>query len=127
VTIATNRSSEDIDIACSLTVSEQTERGEEFKCLLADATEAVELEQGYALAFPNRDTWVSQAIEMVMAERKCCPFFHFTLDFEAGGGPVWLHITGPDEVKPFIRDQWVPSHLKATPDGATQHATFAMR
>lgn len=114
MTTPTYRPSVDIDIACSLTAPEQAKRGQEFEQLFADSTAAVELEDGYALQFPNRDDWIRRAIETVIAERKCCPFFHFSLDFEAGGGPVWLHIVGPDEIKPFIRAQWVPSHLVAT-------------
>ncbi len=106
-----NRTSEDIDLACSLTAAEQADRGQEFEHLFADATAVIELDEGYALAFPNHDTWITRAVEIVIAERKCCPFFRFSFDFEADGGPVWLHIMGPDEVKPFIRDRLVPSHL----------------
>lgn len=103
----------DIDIACSLSVAEQAERGEEWGRLLADAEVVTELSEGYGLRFPNRDAWVTRAVEVIIAERKCCPFFAFSLTFEPGGGPLWLHISGPGEVKSFIREQVVPSHLRS--------------
>lgn len=102
----------DIDVACSLSAPEQAERGEEFARLFADAEEVAELPEGYALKFPNRDAWITRAVELIVAERKCCPFFGFTLAFEPGGGPVWLHVVGPGEVKAFIREQVVPAHLR---------------
>jgi hypothetical protein len=101
----------DIDIACSLAAEEREERGQEWKDLLADAEEVAELAEGYALRFPNRDTWIRQATELIIAERRCCPFFRFSLAFEANEGPVWLHIEGSVELRAFIRKEMVPSHL----------------
>jgi hypothetical protein len=112
MTTITEDTTFDIDIACSLTAAEQAERGEEWAQLLADADQVTELVEGYALRFPNRDAWITRAVEVIIAERKCCPFFGFSLVFEQNGGPVWLHISGPGEVKAFIRDQVVPSRLR---------------
>jgi hypothetical protein len=100
------------DIACSLSALERIERGQEFERLFADAEDVSELPDGYALKFPNRDAWIIKAAELITAERKCCPFFGFTLAFEPNGGPVWLHVVGPGEVKAFIREQVVPAHLR---------------
>ncbi len=100
------------DIACSLSATEQAERGGEWAEILAEAEEVAELAEGYALRFPNRDAWITRAVELVIAERKCCPFFGFTLAFEQGGGSVWLHIAGPGEVKASIREHMVPVHLR---------------
>jgi hypothetical protein len=108
----TDEATFDIDIACSLSAAEQSERGREFTLLLADAEDIAEQEDGYALKFANRDSWVTRAVELIVAERKCCPFFRFTLAFEPEEGPVWLHIAGPGEVKEFIREQVVPAHLR---------------
>ncbi len=112
MTTITDDSSFDIDIACSLSATEQVERGGDLEQLLAEAEDVAELPAGYALKFPNRDAWITRAVELIIAERKCCPFFGFTLVFEPDGGPVWLHIAGPGEVKAFIREQVVPSHLR---------------
>jgi hypothetical protein len=102
----------DIDIACSLTAAEQAERGGDFDRLLAGAEGVTELANGYALRFPNRDAWITHAVELVIAERKCCPFFGFTLAFEPDNGPVWLHIEGSGEVKSWIGERMVPRHLQ---------------
>jgi len=96
----------------------QVERGQEVERLFADAEDVTELVDGYALKFPNRDAWITQAVAMIIAERTCCPFFGFTLVFDPNNGPVWLHIVGSSEVKAFIRAQLVPSHLSGRLDHA---------
>jgi hypothetical protein len=100
------------DIACSLSAAQKVERGAAFADLFADAEDVAELPDGYALRFPSQDAWITRAAELITAERKCCPFFRFALAFEPNGGPVWLHIAGPAEIKPFIREQMVPAHVR---------------
>jgi hypothetical protein len=114
MTTITDRSDFDPDIACSLSATELVERGEDFARLFEDAEELAELADGFALRFPNRDSWITEAVGLVIAERKCCPFFGFTLAFEADGGPVWLHVVGPREVKTLIWELMVPAHLRPT-------------
>jgi hypothetical protein len=114
MTVITDGARIDLDIACSLSATERVERGQEFASLFADVEEVAELADGYALKFPNRDAWIMQAAELIVAERKCCSFFGFTLDFEANGGPVWLHVVGPEEVKTLIWELMVPAHLRPT-------------
>jgi hypothetical protein len=36
-------------------------------------------------------------------ERKCCPFFSFTIEVEGGAGSTWLTLSGPPGLKEFIR------------------------
>ena len=71
---STDDATSDIDIACSLSAAEQTERGHDFERLLADAEEVAELADGYALTFPNQDSWITRPAELIIAERKCCPY-----------------------------------------------------
>jgi hypothetical protein len=111
MTTITEATELDIAIACSLSSEQLKERGAEFGHLFAEAEDVAELPNGYALKFPNRDSWITRAAELIIAERKCCPFFGFTLAFEPDGGPVWLHMVGPAEVKELIREQMVPMHL----------------
>jgi len=118
MTSTTDEAAFDIDIACNLSSTEQAVRGQDLARLLADAEGVAELAEGYALKFPNHDAWITQAVEMIIAERKCCPFFGFTLVFGPNNGPVWLHIVGSNEVKAFIRDQVVPAHLSGRLDHA---------
>jgi hypothetical protein len=112
MTTITDDATSDIDIACSLSAPRRAERGQDWESLLADAEQVAELADGYALGFPNRDSWITRAVELIVAERKCCPFFGFTLAFEPNEGAVWLHIVGPGEVKAFIREQMLPSRLR---------------
>jgi hypothetical protein len=99
-------------VACSLTASERQQRGQDFEHLLAGAEDVEELAEGYALKFPGTTSWVMSAAELIVAERACCPFFSFALTFEPNGGSVWLHITGPDDVKEGIWQGMVPGHLR---------------
>lgn len=105
----------EIEVPCSLSATEQAERSDEWATLLAEAEALTELAEGYALRFANRPEWITRAAQLIVAERACCPFFGFTLAFEPGEGPVWLHIVGPGEVKGFIREQMVPARLRARP------------
>ena len=46
------------------------------------------------------------AAEWVSFERKCCPFFAFTLEQPKDLGPLWLRITGSEGVKAFIEEEF---------------------
>jgi hypothetical protein len=74
-----------------------------------------ELPNGYAFRLPNETGLLLKAIEFIAYERLCCPFFGFTLQIEPEGGAVWLHLTGREGVKPFIR-----SEIAGNPDEAAR-------
>lgn len=79
--MTTSTKDQTFGIACSLTATERVERGQDFERLFANAEDVAELADGYAFKFPNRDAWITRAAELIIAERKCCPFFGFTLTF----------------------------------------------
>ncbi len=62
-----------------------------------------EVPDGYTFQFAPQAETLQLLAEFVMQERLCCPFFTFTLRVEAENGPLWLHLTGPAGIKPFIR------------------------
>lgn len=62
-----------------------------------------ELPDGYAFRFASQRHLLEQAAAFVALERRCCPFFGFTIEVEPEGGPFWLHLTGREGVKPFIQ------------------------
>ena len=70
-----------------------------LSALLASLTEREELADGYAFRLPP--SWLERAARWIAYERKCCPFFAFQMEV-AGDGDVWLRLTGPEGVKPFI-------------------------
>lgn len=64
-----------------------------------------EIENGYEFMFPGEGGMVADIVELVVAERTCCPFLTFEILFEAAGGPVLLRVTGPDGAREFIREE----------------------
>ena len=61
---------------------------------------------GYALRFPGNDTWANQLTQFITFERKCCPFFIFSLLFEPKQGPIWLRLRGSAGIKEFVASAW---------------------
>jgi hypothetical protein len=96
-----------ISIACNLAAftSEQRHRHTALSQQLAQVVQEVrELTDGYAFRYKTDETTWLLAAEYVDLERRCCPFFTFTLIREAGG-EVWLQLTGPQGVKDFLVTQ----------------------
>lgn len=62
-----------------------------------------ELKDGYAFQIRDTPGALIQAAQFVHQERLCCPFFGFVIEVEAENGAAWLHLTGRDGVKEFIR------------------------
>ena len=91
-------------IACSLTTVELRDR--EAK-LLAEFRSAVieteEIQGGYAFHLPGEDKWIRLVVELIVAERKCCPFLTFEVTALPKMGPLIVCVTGPDGTKEFLR------------------------
>ena len=98
----------DIPVACSLTEAELEVRGDENADLFAHARAAEELADGYRFAFPADDDGVPALLRFILAERACCPFFTFELQFPSPHQVVWVAIRGNEEAKGIVRDGLVP-------------------
>ena len=61
-----------------------------------------ELVDGYAFQLNDEPDALMEAALFISRERLCCPFFTFALTVEAEGG-LWLHLTGREGVKEFVR------------------------
>ncbi len=96
------RVSDQVALACSLTESEHVTRSAELEELFKSVQQVKELADGYALCFPGSDAWANRLIQFVTFERACCPFFVFALVFEQELGPIWLHLRGPEGVKGIV-------------------------
>ncbi len=91
------------EIACNLTEPEFRNRKSTVLQLAKDAiVETKELDDGYAFRFPSDVFWISELAELITGEHLCCPFLRFTLTVEAGDGPIWLELTGPEGSKDFL-------------------------
>jgi hypothetical protein len=91
---------------CDMTVFSPEERERHIAAIrqmLAAVREAQEIADGYAFRFEPDSAILIKLAEFIAGERLCCPFLNFDLRVEAGGGPVWLRLTGPEGVKEFLR------------------------
>ncbi len=92
-------------LSCTLAALNEKDRqrhGVLLGRLRAAITERRELPDGYAFnlgaGFPLADL-----AEWISLERRCCPFFGFTVEANPGEDALWLHLTGGGDVKAFIR------------------------
>lgn len=92
-------------IACTLSPDQLRERRDGLLRKAGSALqETVERADGYAFRFPPE--MFEELAGIVALERRCCAFLRYSLTVEAGGGPVWLEITGPAESKAFLATLW---------------------
>ena len=94
-----------MDIVCKLDVFTTAEREhhiQDAQQVMSRRLESVELPNGYAFRYVAEGDIVRLLGAFIDDERKCCPFFHFTLEVEPGSENIWLKLTGPAEVKTFI-------------------------
>jgi len=95
-----------LPLACSLSEPDLAKRRRELAENVSGGVLKVdELEDGYAFVFPGNGEWAARLVELVNAERACCPFFAFELVFEPDLGPVLLKIRGPEGVKESIETE----------------------
>ncbi|MGQ0604933.1 MAG: hypothetical protein ACT4QE_24910, partial [Anaerolineales bacterium] len=76
-----------------------------FGKLRASLIELAELPSGYAFHLPPDQSHILLAAEFITRERECCPFLSFAVHVEPEGQPMALHLTGPEGVKPFLREE----------------------
>ena len=92
-------------LACDLTaipVEQKDGYQTAIRALQAFIQEKQELTNGYAFRFPVEPQLSARLLEFIAAERSCCSFLTFTLEFKPEGGPMWLQITGPEGTKQFL-------------------------
>ena len=94
-----------LPIVCDLSAIKAEDRERLLAAVpeLFRAVEAVHaLPDGYAFRFAAAPGRLLALAEFVEHERQCCPFYHFALEVEPGGGPMWLKLTGGEGVKEFM-------------------------
>ncbi|MCW3094999.1 MAG: hypothetical protein JWL77_617 [Chthonomonadaceae bacterium] len=96
---------DNIPVACSLNAEELTDRKKLLARIGQSIEDTEERERGYAYRFAS-DALLPELLDIIRAERQCCPFFRFVLAFEPGNGPLWLEVTGPKGTKEFLRSFW---------------------
>ena len=105
-----NGSDASLPIACNLDAlssSERVRRSELARRIERSATGIDESEFGYRLRLPNDSELCEQALELILLERRCCPFLSLELGFEPGDGAVVLTVGGTPGVKEFLRENGI--------------------
>ncbi len=96
-------------LACDLTaIPVEQKDGYQIavQAMQAAIQEKLELANGYAFRFPVEPQLSARLLDFIAAERLCCSFLTFTLEFKPEGGPLWLHITGPEGTKQFLAENF---------------------
>ncbi len=93
----------DEPIACRLTDTEfRARRDGLLAAVRGVVASAVWQPNGLALEFPPSAAVLGQLLELVAAERTCCPFLQFQLETGPGDAPTRLTITGPPGSRAFL-------------------------
>ena len=98
---------EDSPLQCDLaamTPAQRTDYDTQKTRLKAAVREIKEMPDGYAFRFASEPDLLVAAAKFVEGERKCCPFYTFTLTVEPNKRGMWIRITGPGQTKDFIKD-----------------------
>jgi hypothetical protein len=99
-----------LDIACrlgALSPSERSRRSEIAAKIRSNLLDIEELDRGFRLVLPNEVHLSRKALDLVLLERKCCPFLLFEFSFEPGDGLINLSVIGAQGVKEFLRENSV--------------------
>jgi hypothetical protein len=97
----------EIPIACTpegVPVDKRDRWFEVGKEIYAAVEEVQELPDGYACRLPSDAATLIKAAEYISLDRLCCTFIRWSLVVEPGGGAVWLHITGAEGTKAYLRN-----------------------
>jgi hypothetical protein len=96
--------SHDIPIACCLSDAELRKREATLIAQFRSALIATEeLPDGYAFRLHGDKKWMAVVLELIVAERECCPFLTFELTAQPNMGPVTFRVTGPVGTKDFLK------------------------
>lgn len=93
-------------LVCDLTALDEGERREHVRVseeMFAALQEVKDLPDGYGFRFPATAEMLQTVTTFIARERRCCPFYDFTVKVERQGGPLWLHLSGREGVKEFVR------------------------
>ena len=82
----------------------QERRRNVLQTVRSAVSEVKETENGFSYRFPSDGAWIRELANLVELEHQCCPFLRFSITVEAGDGPVWLEMTGPQGTKEFLTE-----------------------
>lgn len=100
--------SQSLPVACSLTDPDLRKRLDLLRSGLFAQTRSVrEDDESFTFAFENTDTNVEAIVNVVLLERQCCPFLHFTVSIRPQPDELALRIGGTGEARTFVEHTFV--------------------
>jgi len=92
-----------VPLACQLTDLEFRARRDGLLAVVRGMVVSARWQpNGLALEFPPSTRALEPLLELVAAERTCCPFLHFQLEAGPADAPTRLTITGPPGSRAFL-------------------------
>ncbi len=92
-------------VQCSLTAAEEMERKEELKEEIFSKTiRTEEIQNGFVFFFEQDLELLKIAMEYVLKEKACCPFFKFDISILPFDQGFAIQLSGSEEAKEFIRE-----------------------
>jgi hypothetical protein len=106
---APRRNAQETPFICNLHALSSAQRAahQALTARLADSVlQTRELPDGYAFELDGTRLSIQELASWTDCERRCCPFFDFTLEWRRENGSVILRLTGREGVKAFIRAEF---------------------
>jgi len=91
--------------ALALSTDDRLRYGELAKTLRAAVSKTRERDRGLAFRIELERMSLPLLAEWVALERRCCPFFEFTIEVGPEWNSTWLSLAGEEGVKGFIRHE----------------------
>lgn len=93
-----------LPVSCILTSEEFKSRNEnELKIIKENFKDVIELKNGYTFSFTNAEIQSKDLLNIILMERRCCPFLSFNLRFPFENQIMFLDIFGEEGAKEFIK------------------------
>jgi len=102
-------------LVCNLTDAELIERVQYLReeIFTPDKVSDIkEMEDGYKYMYNQPVDFSLKLVEFINFERKCCPSFNFSLEFEPEEGPISLKIYGSEQIREMLSTLIKSSDLK---------------
>lgn len=96
------------NVACNIYVFNSEERSR-YDVLRKELTENLLIEEipnGYTFIYPNKPSLLLKMAEWISYENRCCPFIKFSLSVSGEVDSIRLELTGNEEVKNILREEF---------------------
>lgn len=112
-------------IACDLGAIAPGEREDHLtnaEAVLSGVEEIRETGDGYAFRLPAEPDVLARVVRFIAYERRCCPFFRFSLTVEPTQADAWLELSGGSGVRAYLRTDLVSRLQERMPELAVHPA-----